>query len=318
MAALAAGEALGRRIRGGDTETREADRILEVEVITGADLILVALHDRIRILERHVGERLVLALVHNELVRIDGGGRGDLPRFDNRIFLGELGTHEFDRAHVLQRLRIDDRGNETFAGIGEDYQPAIRHGDGAEESDLRVRHRLDVAGRDFVAKDVRDAGVIAAAVKVAAVAREHEALGNRLPEAKFGQRFDVAFENLVELPHAQILLGADLAHRRRQQAAVGRNVEIVGDRFIGKCMDGLPVAVRIGNAHERRQPIRMSHSHQRSIDGIENNLADTRILQQHPRVTGPDVHRHQITERKVAVGEKRGACFCIVGERGDA
>ena len=44
----------------------------------------------------------------------------------------------------------------------------------------------------------------------------------------------------------------------------------------------------------------MAHAHQRLIDRVEDDLADPRVLDQHPLLAGLDVHRHQVPEREEA------------------
>ena len=68
------------------------------------------------------------------------------------MLLDELLAEEVDRADVVERRRVDDRWNESVAGVAEDEQRAVTDFDRLEEAGLRVRERVQFAGRELVAK----------------------------------------------------------------------------------------------------------------------------------------------------------------------
>ena len=70
-----------------------------------------------------------------------------LPGGDHRMTGRHFGAEESDRAQILERLRIDDRGRETVPCVAEDDEAPVGHRDGAEEPGLRVGHRLHVDGQ---------------------------------------------------------------------------------------------------------------------------------------------------------------------------
>ena len=228
-----------------------------------------------------------------------------------------LAAEEGDRAQVLERPRLDDRRRESLARVAEHDQATVGHRDRPEEAGLGVRHRLHVAGRDFVAEDVRDAGVVAAAVEIAAILREDEALGRRLAEAELAQRGGVPGEQRRERPHAQELVAADVGDRCRQQPAVGRDVELARHHAVGKLVHRLPADVGIGNAHQRRQPGVVAHADQRTVDGVERDAADAGLLQEDRLLSAVDVDRDQVAKAQVVGREEGPAAGGIEGQRGD-
>ena len=63
---------------------------------------------------------------------------------DDRMLLGEPLAEERDRAHVLERPRVDARRHESLAGIAEHDQRVAAERNRPEESGLGVGHRLEL------------------------------------------------------------------------------------------------------------------------------------------------------------------------------
>src|SRR3954470_16072615 len=114
MDALVRRQVLRRREGGGDADRAEVERVVEERVVADADLALVALQHRICALHAEALERQGGAFVREQLLIIYRRGRWYLPRLYHRMLFGNLGTKERDRAHVLQRLRVDHRGHEAL------------------------------------------------------------------------------------------------------------------------------------------------------------------------------------------------------------
>ena len=91
----------------------------------------------------------------------------------------QFGTEELDRTDVGNRLGVDGDRYETRAAVGQHQQSAIGEFGRAEEAHLGIGDRFDRTGRDLVAEDIGDAGVVAAAVEVTAVTREDKTLRHR-------------------------------------------------------------------------------------------------------------------------------------------
>ena len=53
--------------------------------------------------------------------------------------------------------------------------------------------------------------------------------------------------------------------------------------------------------------ILVAHAEQRAIDRIEGQVADARVLEQHPRLAGAEVERHQVAVGDVVGGVEEGA-----------
>ena len=300
----------------GELQAREAQRILPGEVIAEARLVLVALEHRDRAREAHLAQRVVDALPHDERLVVHVARRRHLPGLHHRVLRGELGAEELDGAHVLDGLRIDDGWNEARAGVAEDRERAVGERHRAEEARLGVGHRLDLAGGDLVAENIRHAGVVAAAIEVPAVAREHEALRHRLAEVELAHRFHVAREDAGELPHPHELVAVHLAYGGGQQAPVGRDVEIVGNDAIRKSVHLVPFRVRMGDAHQRCEAVGMAHAPERAVPAVEDELADARVLEQHARVAGHHVERHDVAQLVVVGRVERRLRVRVIGERG--
>ncbi len=216
-------------------------------------------------------------------------------------------------------MGVHDCRSETVGRVIQDHQPTVGERHRPEEADFRVGNRLDRAGRDFVPEDVGHSGVIAAAEQVTAVLRKSEALRNGLPEAKFRERRQVAGQDLLQLPHAQELIAADLRHGGRNQSSIRRNVEVVGDDAVretcGSRNRGRTAAAR-GPASARpsawRTPMSARSTGLKTISPIRPCFIRVRFL---PR---PHVHRHEVPQRikiLVVVGEKNGPGARVVGQR---
>lgn len=251
-------------------------------------------------------------LLRDQLLVVDRGRAGHLPRLHLRVLLGHCGPEESDRADVLDRACLDDRRHETLAGVGEDGEPPVGQRHRPEEARLGVGDRLDLAGGDLVTKDVGHAGVVAAAVEVTAVGREHEALRHRLAEAVFAQRRHVTGQERFEAPHAQELVALVVADRRRKEPPVARDVEVGRHVFPGKGVDLLPLRVRVGDAHQRGQAVQMPHPQQRSIRRVEDDFADARLLEQRANLAGLHVDGLEIAQRRVVLRVERGAGARVV------
>ena len=136
------------------------------------------------------------------------------------MLVGDGGAQEPDGAEVFQRLDLQDRGHESGARIFQGQQRAIRLRHGPEETGLGIGEGLYFAVRNLEAEQVRHAGVVRAAVQIAAIGREHEALGYRLPEIELGDGLELARCQRFNREHAQVLLAVDLFHGGRKQLAV--------------------------------------------------------------------------------------------------
>jgi len=99
-----------RRVRRGDAEAGEAERIGEVELVADADRVLVPLQHREGIVERQVRERTVGATAQHQFLVVDRAWRLDLPGRHHRVLLGDRGAEKADRAGVLDRHWFDHAG----------------------------------------------------------------------------------------------------------------------------------------------------------------------------------------------------------------
>ena len=317
VAAFGAGQVVVRRPGRGEGQGREAQRVLEVDAIADPGGVLVALQHRVGVLQHELARRVEGAARRDELLLVHRARRRDLPRLEHGIFRHGFGAQELDRAHVLDGTRFDDGGHEPVPGIAEHDEPSVGERHGTEEARLRVGNGFHVSIRDFVAEDVRHARVIAAAVEVMAVGREHETLRDRLPEAEFAQGLQVPGQQLRGFPHAQELLRTHFAHGGRQEPAIGRYVQVVRHVLVAERVDDLPFLVRIRDAHERGEAIHVAHAPQRTIGPVERDLADARVFEQHAALARLHVHGHEVAQREVVVGEEERAARRIVGEGGD-
>ena len=314
---VAAGAVRIGRERDRGIQGRPLDGVAEVEAIADAGDVLVALQHGVGAVQAHVLDRLVRPAAEDQLVRVHRRRRRHLPGRDHGVARSNLGTEEVDRTDIADWLGVDDRGCEALASVGQNQHAAVGQLLRAEEARLRIRHRLDRAIGHLIAEDVGSAGVVAAAVQVAPVAREGEALRDRLAELEFAERRHVAGEQLVHLPDADELVGIDFADRCRQQPAVGRDVQVRWHHAIGQGADVAPVVVGERDVHQRRQAIVVAHADQGAVLGVEGELADARIPEQHALHAGLHVERHQVAFGGVVVGEEDGAAGRIERERGD-
>jgi hypothetical protein len=136
-----------------------------------------------------------------------------------------------------------------------------------------------------------------------------------LAEAEFGERLHISGEDLVDLPYAQVLIVVDLAHGRGQQPAVGRDVQIRRHVFVWECVHPNHFGIGVGDADQRRDAAVKLDPQQRTVDRVEDDFADPRILEQHSFLSRPDVDGHQVTIGKGVIGEEERPAARIVGSR---
>src|SRR6478672_2087661 len=106
-------------------------------------------------------------------------------------------------------MRIDDRRNETIGRIVQYHQAPVGKRHWSEKAGLGIRNGFDGTRRHFIAEDVRDPRVVAAAIEVSPVVGKREALGHRLAKPKLAERLDVAIQHTLEVPYAEELITAD-------------------------------------------------------------------------------------------------------------
>ena len=63
--------------------------------------------------------------------------------------------------------------------------------------------------------------------------------------------------------------------------------------------------------------VQMAHADERTVGRIEGELADARVLEQHPHLARTHVDGHEVAQRVVVVGVERSAACRIEGERRD-
>ncbi len=207
-----------------------------------------------------------------------------------------------DRREAVARVLLDD-------------QRAVRHRDRAEEAGLRIAHRLEVAGRELVAEDVGNAGEVGAAVQVAAVGREDEALRNGPAEIVLRHGLRLAGLEVFAAEHAQELRAVERPDRHRQQRAVGRDVELEGLVAVRPGVDLVPARVGVGDANQGHVAVEVPQAPQRPVRRVEAEVADARVLEQHARLARGDVHRHQVPPGVVVRGVEQRPGARIVGGR---
>src|SRR5579863_9846801 len=96
--------------------------------------VFVTLQHRKGIREFHAAQWYVRALLCDELFVVDRVRRRHLPSGNHGILLGERGPEKGDRAHVLERLRLDDRRNKARSRICQYHELTVGKGYGAEET----------------------------------------------------------------------------------------------------------------------------------------------------------------------------------------
>jgi hypothetical protein len=109
----------------------------------------------------------------------------------------------------------------TFGSIVAGEQAPVGERHRAEETGFRVRDRLHLAVVHLVAEDVRDTGVVRAAVEIASVRREDEALRDGLAEEMLRKRLQVARLHALQVVDPQELVAAHLGHGCGKLPAVG-------------------------------------------------------------------------------------------------
>ena len=67
--------------------------------------------------------------------------------------------------------------------------------------------------------------------------------------------------------------------------------------------------------YERCETVHVAHAHQRTVDRVEGDIADPRVLEQHCHHASLDVDRHQIAQCEVVVGIESRSTRRIVGKR---
>ena len=201
-------------VRSGEIYPVQHQRIGESCVDPEGDLVFVPFDDRIDRFESQVSHPRILALMRNHLIERDIGRRSDLPILQLRVFTDYFGAEEADCTNVLERLRVDNRGHKTLAGITKNQQRSIVQRHRSEKAGFGVADSFYFLCGQFIAEDVRDAGEVGTAEKVFAVRRKDKSLGHGLPEVEFFLRRDVPFKQFVYVEDPQRLIPVDFSERR--------------------------------------------------------------------------------------------------------
>ena len=125
----------------------------------------------IDITEYEYGRALAIELPKMDVLR---AVRGLILEEETALLIGDRNPPTADeivemRRQILERLRVDPRRHEPFAGVAEDDEAAIIERHRPEEAGFRVADRVETFLLQVVAKDVRHPGVISAAIEVTIV-----------------------------------------------------------------------------------------------------------------------------------------------------
>src|SRR5580700_5830093 len=168
-----------RAVGGIQIRCVKSHRVTEAGAATDSHGIPVTLDDGNQRLERKLTCGAIRTLV-DYLGRVrDRSGSCSRPALHFRILLRDLLAEEADGAQVLRGPSIYRRRHEPLGGITQhdEFGSALKR-QRTEKTRCGVADSIEFLGRDLVAIDVGYAGVIAAAVEVAPVPREYEALGH--------------------------------------------------------------------------------------------------------------------------------------------
>ena len=267
-------------------------------------------------------QRLIPALVLDLRLVRHRGRRGRHPAAHFRVFRHDLRAEKRYCAEIFGGARVDQRRHEPGGGIAHHDQLGSVERQRAEKPYVRIADRLEIPGLDFVAEDIRDAREIAAAIKVAAVLREHETLRDRRAHLEGMKRRRVTFADRLgahdpDLRHLRrSRLRARVGDRHRRERAVGREVEVEGRLARREHIQRLPLFVGVRDAHQHHEPVVESQAPQGAIGGIKDQVADPDLLEQRPRLAGADIQGFQIAVAAVVRRVKQRLGPGIVGERG--
>ncbi len=234
------------------------------------------------------------------------------------MFFRHLRAQELDRPQVLQRLGIQLHRREALASVFEGDQRPILLRHRPKQARGGVAHRLHLLGGDLEAIEVRDPGVIAAAVQIPPVRREHEALGRGPRLLQHGDRLWIVRRQIVDAEDLHRLLAVHLAHRSRQQRPVRRDVQIEGDAAIGEGVDLVPALVGLRDPHQGHIAVQVPQAPDRLVLGIDHDVADAPVADQHLRAPRLDVHLHQVAVGVVVGGVEDLLGVRIIGQGRDA
>ena len=201
------------RIGEGRRQLIELQRVLEDRVVTVGAMPLVAFDHGVRGAQAHFRAGLILAPVGDHLVKRDAAWRARGPGFHDGMLRGDFGAEKMDRAEILQRRGGNDGGPKTLSGEFIDDQRAVGARNGPEKSGRCVADGLHLLGGDLEAEYVRDAGVVGATEKIAAVRREHETFRRGRAEFEPGDRCGRLGLHVGQAKHLNRLLAVHFADR---------------------------------------------------------------------------------------------------------
>ena len=131
-------------------------------------------------------------------------------------------------------MGVDLRGDEALPGETEDDEGIVAERDRAEHARLAVAPRLEGLRGDLVAKNVRCARVVRAAVQIPPVRRENEVRRDGGPEVELGHGGGLPLEEILDLHHAQRVVAAHVPHGGGQHLPVGGDVHVVDHLSVGE------------------------------------------------------------------------------------
>ena len=197
------------------------------------------------------------------------------------MFLGDHRAEKSNRANILDRLWIDNGRNEALPRVPEYEQFAIVHRQGSEETRLCVADRLEIAGGQFVAEDVRHTGVVRTPEQILTIFRKNESFRHPLPEVKRRHRCHVVVQQRLDLHHTQGLITVDLAEGCGQQSPVGRDIHVIDHLAIRKAVDLVPPGIGMWDSHECRDAVHVAYSPDRFVGPVEYELPNPRVSEKH-------------------------------------
>ena len=303
--------------RVGDVRRQHVvfQRVFPLHMPAAGDVALVAGDDGIGAVELQLVLGVIGALALHHRVEIHLVRRTHGPGFHDGMFLGDFRAQEFHAGKIVQRLGIDAHRLKPVPGIVEHDHGAIRHRQRMEKAGHRIRQRVPFPRRDVQAVNVGDAGVVAGGVGILAVVGKHAAFRNRAGQGELGDGRGVAREQIADLVDAEIAFAVDAADRGQKQRTVVGDIEVRPHRAVVEGDDLVCFVMRRADAHQRVEAVQAAHAPDGFVDGIEGDVPDARVFQQHLRLAGIDIDLHQVAHGVVVGGEEGEAVVGIEGER---
>src|SRR5690606_18706875 len=109
---------------------------------------------------------------------------------------------------------------------------------------------------------------------------------NGASEAELADVLGIGLQQVLEAIQAQVLTPLHIFHRGRQQLSIRRDIQVRQYLAVRKSEDLVPPGERRVQPHQGDVTVQVAQTPQAAIAGVESQVADAGVLDQHARLAG--------------------------------